>query len=396
MAMIEATKSVKARPTYLEASLFSLRQRAKDNDIYGEVAPYEQNNRDANADTLRSLWRLYEDAAMLMETLEAVFLAQTQYGMTSLIEVMSPRGERSEVSMALSLWRTHKPQTLGKFLAYDETSFNRQLLDKEDGSADAHTDFLREYCEVMAVPDPAKFRPTVVLSIHNPELLVNYHNSAGADRKMGAMLSVNVDKRYTWTQRERPTFLRLTRTTLPAAVTKETLVKMATRFCDSIRLMGESIGTEGCVYDRPAVNQIVAAMVELSGILNNVTHRLKLLNAGIMQEMSAYRGFQFVGRNVSLDEAKAIRYAAGVTIVNACAPVHTRDVETLKIPTVRGLVKARALNVDTPKLGFRLAARAKPLPWNPDYAPLWEQGRAAVRKSIDPALRKIIEAQRGK
>lgn len=396
MAIIEATKDVKARPTYLEKSLFSLRQSAKDNDIYGAVPPYKQNDRDANAERLRGLWRLYEGAATLMETLEAIFLAQTQYGMTSMIEVMSPRGELFEVSAALSLWRTHKPQTLGKFLAYDETSFNRQLLDKEDGSAGAHTDFLREYCEVMAGADPASFRPTVVLSIHNPELLVNYHNSTGKDYKSRAMLSVNVDKRYTWTQRERPTFLRLTRTTLPEAITRETLVKMSTRFCDSIRLMGESIGTEGCVFDRPAVNKIVAAMVELSGIINNVTHRLKLLNTEIMREMSAYRGFQFVGRNVAVDEAKAIRYASGVTVVMACAPMQTRDIETLKIPTIRGLVKARALNVDTPKIGFRLAARNKPLPWNPDYAPLWERGRVAVRKSIDPVLKKIMDAQLGK
>lgn len=245
----------------------------------------------------------------------------------------------------------------------------------------------------MAVPDPAKFRPTVVLSIHNPELLVNYHNAAGPNDKRASMLSVNVDKRYTWTQRERPTFLRRTRTTRPEAIKRETLVEMAAKFCDSIRLLGESIGVHGRVYDRPAVNIIVAAMVELSGVLNNVTHRLKLLNAEIMKEMSAYKGFQFVGHNVALEEAKAIRYAAGVTVVNACSPVRARDVETLKTPTIRGLVAAGALNVDTPKIGFRMVARTKSMPRNPDYAPRWEQGRAAVRKSIDPVLRKIIAAQ---
>lgn len=388
MAIIRATKDVRRHPLAIEQELFALRDLTKSNresDAFSGYKRYSKTDRKQNATSLRMLWAIYKRASTLMDLLQRVYLTQTAFRLTTLIEVLGPEGDRYEVSTALDHWRTYKPTALGDFMMYDPTVIYKRNFEDEDLQHNA--DFIREYCETLAQTR----HKTVILSVHNPDLLKSYHASLQPDKRW-SMLSVNVDKQFTWAQRERPIMLRQAMTVEAKGLSKETLLHRAGTYCDSIRLLGETLDTHGCAYDRPALNVLVAAMQELSHIIAIVTHELKELNHAIMKEASQYRGFQYVPRNVLIEEAKAIRYADGVTITNAVSPVQTRQIETLNMDKMRKLIFVGAVNLDTPILALRMNTRVNPLPRNPDYAPLWEKGRAALRKTVDPMAAKLVKA----
>lgn len=384
MAIVQATKEVREKPLAIEAELFALRDLTKQSSEVYAFSEYDPKNRDQNGKSLRALWSIYQRASSLMDLLQRVYLTQTAFRLTSMIEVMGPEGDRYEVSTALDHWRTHKPTALGDFLTHNPQVTHKQQFSEADLEPNAN--FMREYCETLAQTR----HKTVILSIHNPDLLAKYHASL-QPQKRWSMLSINVDKTFTWAQHERPIVRRKSMTVEPQGLTKESLQHRANTYCDSIRLLGETLDIHGCAYDRPALNVLVAVMQELSFIIAKTVHWLKELNQSIMREVAQYRGFQYSPRNVVIEEAKSLRYAEGVVISNAVSPVQTRQIETLNIGKLRKLIFVGALNIDTPTLALRMVTRKNPLPRNPNYKPLWDKGRAALRKTVDPMAAKLVK-----
>lgn len=396
MSIIRKTKEVMQRPTKIEATLFRLRAATKDVGkgkwgllaAEGGIPGYAKGKREDNALALRMLWEVYARADIFMRYLQYLYISQVRFNVSSVTEVLNADGERYEVFTALDHWRTYKPKALGNLLMFSPQTYHKRNFSTIAGDHEANAALIQEYCETIAQDK----NPSVVLSIHNPDLLAKFHGTRLPDSRW-SMLSVNVDKKYTWTQRERPIYLRRGLTVKEQDMTRDKALQRFNLLQDHLRILGEGIDSIGCAYDRPALNIVMAAMVEVSNILNRVIHELIKMNEGIMREVSEYRGFQYVGKNVLIEEAKSMRYAPGVTVTNAVSPVFAKQIGSLTTPVIRELIKRGAMNADVPNIAFRMECRFRPLAMTPNYGPLWQRGRSALRKSIDPVITALLKKE---